>query len=64
MLLPDVIPLTPEDEVILAADADVLYEVVNGQRLGLPAMGAFETDVASTLAIFLGLFCRTHRLEG
>jgi Uma2 family endonuclease len=62
MLFPDVIPLSPDEEAILAADADVLYEVINGRRVELPPMGAFEADVAFALGLFLGLFCRTHRL--
>src|SRR4051812_4518343 len=63
MLVPDAAPLAPEEEAILAADADALYEVVNGRRVELPPMGAFETDVAFALGFFLGLFCRTHRLR-
>lgn len=41
---------------------DVLYEVVNGQRLELPPMGAFETDIASILLFYLWQFAKKHGL--
>jgi Uma2 family endonuclease len=62
MLIPDVIPLTSDEEAIRAAEADVLYEVVNGQRREVPPMGAFETHVASVLGRWLSHFAWPHRL--
>jgi Uma2 family endonuclease len=53
---PPLIPAVP------AADDDVLYEVVNGQRVELPPMGAYEVDLASILLQFLGPFARAQNL--
>ncbi len=39
-----------------------LYEVVDGQRVELPPMGTYETDVASQFHLLLGQFVRTHQL--
>jgi Uma2 family endonuclease len=39
-----------------------LYEVVNGQVVELPPMGAYETDVASILFGHLGPFARGQKL--
>jgi Uma2 family endonuclease len=39
-------------------DSDALYEVVNGRRVELPPMGAFETDLASDLGAYLRQFTR------
>lgn len=41
---------------------DMLYEVVNGQRVEIPPMGAFQGDIASALCACLRPFARTHRL--
>ena len=41
---------------------DSRYEVVNGRRVELPPMGAFPTEIASILALYLGPFARAHRL--
>ncbi|HJT76993.1 MAG TPA: Uma2 family endonuclease [Gemmataceae bacterium] len=46
-------PLTP-------GEIDTLYEVVNGQRVELPPMGAYETDLASVLTQLLGAFARAQ----
>lgn len=62
MLIPDVLPLPPEPEAVLADDPDALYEVVNGQRRELPPMGAFETHIASVLGRRLSNFTWPHRL--
>jgi Uma2 family endonuclease len=62
MLFPDVIPLASDEEAIRAADADVLYEVVNGQRREVPPMGAFEAHIATRLSRFLGNHAWAQRL--
>jgi Uma2 family endonuclease len=41
---------------------DVLYEVVNGQRVELPPMGAFQTGIASVLVAYLWHFGHEHKL--
>lgn len=38
------------------------YEVVNGQRVEIPRMGSYESDLANDLAFFLNQFARSHRL--
>jgi Uma2 family endonuclease len=43
-------------------ESDVLYEVVNGQRVELPPMGTFECWVASRLIGALNPFCSLHGL--
>jgi Uma2 family endonuclease len=43
-------------------DRDALYEVVNGQRVEVPPMGAFETDLASAFIEHLRRFARTRGL--
>jgi|SRR6516164_7083552 len=43
-------------------DNDALYEVVNGKRLELPPMGAFETDIASDLLVYLRQFAKKQGL--
>ena len=45
----------------LSAD-EVLYEVVDGQRVEVPPMGARETHLATILVSFLAPFARTQRL--
>jgi hypothetical protein len=42
------------------SDNDVLYEVVNGQWVELPAMGAKENSLASDLHIVLGVHLQSH----
>ena len=41
---------------------DALYEVINGQPVEIPPMGAFECYVANLLSGALNLFARQHRL--
>jgi Uma2 family endonuclease len=53
---------TPPPAEIPSVHGDVLYEVVNGQVLEKPAMGSYETAIASFLVEGLGHFARTHRL--
>jgi Uma2 family endonuclease len=43
-------------------DADCLYEVVNGQILKLPPMGAYQILIASDLMRHLGNFAEKHAL--
>src|SRR3954464_5549317 len=45
-----------------AVNGDSLYEVVGGQIVEKPPMGAFEGVLASLLVEFLGSFVRTHQL--
>jgi Uma2 family endonuclease len=42
--------------------ADILYEVVNGQIVESPPMGAYPTWLASVLDRALGPFVRSHQL--
>jgi Uma2 family endonuclease len=51
---PPVVPPPP--------DEDGLYEVVNGLRVEIPPMGAFQGDIASALCEFLRFHARTQRL--
>lgn len=51
-------PITQE----LATPEEPLYEVVGGQRVELPPMGAFPTQLASDIQFFLGRFVREHDL--
>jgi Uma2 family endonuclease len=44
------------------ANGDLLFEVVNGQRVELPPMGAFETDQASQIFLQLGMYAKTNGL--
>jgi Uma2 family endonuclease len=53
-LSPIATPSAPSDES--------LYEVVDGQRVELPPMGAYESSVASFLSQLLGLFGRKQKL--
>ncbi|HEV3162423.1 MAG TPA: Uma2 family endonuclease [Isosphaeraceae bacterium] len=39
-----------------------LYEVVNGQRVELPPMGAYPTEVASSLTVTLGAYASQNGL--
>jgi Uma2 family endonuclease len=50
----------PATTPVSPPDADALYEVVNGRRVELPPMGAFETDVASELGAYLRQFARSR----
>jgi Uma2 family endonuclease len=56
MLFPEIQPDPPP------VVPDTLYEVVNGERVELPPMGAFENWVASVLARFMGNHASSHRL--
>src|SRR4051812_32781702 len=53
--LPDA-PSTPP------AEPDSHYEVVNGQIVETPDMGAFEVHLATSLVVYLGIYARTHQL--
>jgi Uma2 family endonuclease len=54
----------PEEFLIGApkSDADILYEVINGQRVELPLMSILAAWLASRLQSFLGPFAEQHRL--
>jgi Uma2 family endonuclease len=43
-------------------DSEALYEVVDGQRVELPPMGARETHLGSNLLVLLGSFGKAQRL--
>jgi Uma2 family endonuclease len=49
-------------EVKPNADDDELYEIIDGQRIGLPPMGIRAAWVASLLVQFIGPFGRAHNL--
>jgi Uma2 family endonuclease len=51
---PPVVPPPPGE--------DALYEVVNGQRVEIPPMGAYQGEIASALCGFLRPFATTRRL--
>ena len=53
--------LAPTD-VPLPHDDEILYEVVDGQRVEMPPMAAFETVFATKLTGFLAVFLNAHRL--
>jgi Uma2 family endonuclease len=53
---------SPGKDVPAIADGDTLSAVVTGQRVELPPMGAFETNLASELLAQLGSFARRNRL--
>jgi Uma2 family endonuclease len=56
MHFPEILPETSPVE------PDTLYEVVNGERVEFPPMGAFENWVASVLARYMGIHANSHRL--
>lgn len=46
----------------LSLGADALYEVVNGQQVEVPSMGAFENYLATLLVSIITPYARSHRL--
>src|SRR5262249_46173003 len=48
--------------VIPAVQEDRFYEVVNGQRVELPPMSAYEVRIASVLMVLLENHVKTHTL--
>jgi Uma2 family endonuclease len=54
--------LTPEKESLSSLDEDGRYEIVNGQRVEMPPLSAYETWIASRLDHRLGPFAETHNL--
>jgi Uma2 family endonuclease len=50
------------DVAVPECDGDSFYEVVNGQRIEVPPMGAFQTSLAATLLVSLGSFLRERKL--
>ncbi len=48
------------ENTLVSPDGDLLYEVVNGQRVELPPMGAKEISVASVLHFYLCLHLYRH----
>src|SRR5436853_2936499 len=53
---------TPTADRPLILPEDVLYEVVNGQYVEVPSMGAFETTLASTLHFLMEGYARAQNL--
>ncbi len=54
---------SPLVETVLPRDGDdILYEVVNGQRVELTPMGHYETRIASILDQWMGPYARTQDL--
>ena len=43
-------------------DDEPLFEIINGQRVELPPMSAFETNLAFNLAFYIEQFARPRRL--
>jgi Uma2 family endonuclease len=50
---------TDSIEAVVGSD-EILYEVVDGQLVELPPMGAYPTKLASVLGIHLGSFVFSH----
>ena len=57
-----IIPTTDPIAADLPVAEEPLYEIVGGQRLELPPMGAFPTQLASTLLLYLTPFVRENNL--
>lgn len=60
MNTPIAMPVENQPQVMFIEEP--LYEVVAGKRVELPPMSAFQTNIASLLSQYLGLFARTHHL--
>jgi Uma2 family endonuclease len=54
--------LVPDAPSLRPAADEPLYEVVNGQRVELPPMSAYEVNIASVLLIRMGEFVRPRQL--
>ena len=61
--------MTPVETLNLSAEPlpwngleEPLYEVVNGQKVELPPMGAFETSLSYVLSVFVNDFAQKQRL--
>jgi Uma2 family endonuclease len=54
--------LQPEAALAAPPAEDGLYEIVNGQRVELPPMSAYEVQIASFLVVNLGVFANEHQL--
>ncbi len=55
-------PSPPIIEPSIEAEPDGLYEVVDGQVVEKPEMGAFEMEIAGSLFLALENHARSHRL--
>ena len=53
---------TTSQGTVLVQDDDLLYEVVDDKIVELAPMGAYETWLASVLALHLGTFVSQHQL--
>ena len=52
----------PRSPKLTPGETDNLYEIVDGERKELEAMGAFEVMLASTLSAHMGPFALKHKL--
>lgn len=57
-----ILPEPTAAPVVSASGDDTLYEVVNGVRMELPPMGAFQTNLATILVTYLCHFGRKNKL--
>ena len=55
-------PSEPLIEPPIEIEPSGLYEMVNGQVVEKPPIGAFEAEIAGSLFLHLGNHARTHRL--
>ena len=55
-------PPAPHRTVAVEIEPDWLYEVVDGQVVEKPPMGAFEVDIAIKLVVASESFARSHLL--
>src|SRR5437870_1876515 len=53
---------TPPPEATSSMDADILYEIVNGERVELPPTGVYMAWIASRLCAKLEQFAEDHEL--
>ena len=54
--------LPPQPSSMPIVNGESLYEVVNGQVVETPPMGAFESTFASDLVVYLGQFALSQKL--
>jgi Uma2 family endonuclease len=56
------IPLILVQETILSQDDDILYEVIDDQKVELSPMGVYRVWLATVLVVHLANFARQHQL--
>ena len=54
--------LEPQPTVSAPVVEDGLFEIVEGRRVEMPPMSAYEVQIASFLLVNLGVFANTHQL--